>query len=81
MDRMKYHKSNQKIELNQDQKFIFFTGMQLAIKFKKLNFTEKQFIEFCKGLWESVEMNNLEELENTLQYSMKEDLENFLKDK
>ncbi len=58
-------------------KFIVVASMKTVIELKKKGFNEKQYLDFCKGTWESVEMNDEETLEDIINDSMKKDLVKF----
>ena len=67
------------MELEGDAKFLFFTMMQAAIRMKSLGKKQKDYVDFAKGIWETLELNNSEELQDLLQESMLEDLKKFVK--
>lgn len=67
------------IDLNGDGKFLFFSMMQAAIKMHDLGKTEQEFLDFAKGIWETLEMNDKEQLFSLIQESMLEDVKSFAK--
>lgn len=67
------------MELDGDAKFLFFTMMQAAIRMKSIGKSQKDYIEFAKGIWESLELNNPEELQNILHESMIKDIKRYIK--
>ena len=67
--------------LPQDIKFSFILVMQAAIACKKAKRTKKDFMTFTKGIWETLEMNNMKELEEIIMCYMLYDLENIKKGK
>ena len=42
---------------------------------EKLDWTEEEFINFVKGIWETMEMNDRKELHSALQERMHKDIE------
>jgi hypothetical protein len=68
-----------KRELQGDERFLFFTMMQAAIKMRRLGFKEENYVEFAKGIWEKLEMNNEDELEKIILDSMLLDFKDILK--
>ncbi len=70
-----------KIDLNTDprMKFIFIAMMKAAIELRSYGCDREKFIEFAQGIWESMELNNEEELKETLNSIMKEDVDKYLK--
>lgn len=65
--------------VNSDGKFLLFTMMQAALKVKDMGKDEEYFLEFAKGIWETIEMNDIDQLKQTLNFSMMEDLKNYIK--
>lgn len=68
------------MKLQGDAKFLFFTMMQAALRMKQMNKNQEDFLEFAKGIWESMEMNKPSELQRILQEHMMSDLEKFVKE-
>lgn len=66
-------------ELTGDAKFLFFTMMQAAIKMHDMGQTQEKWLEFAKGIWESLEMNDKDELYEILQSAMLKDLKDHLR--
>ena len=66
-------------ELSGDAKFLFFTMMQAAIKMHDMGKTKEEWLDFALGIWESLEMNDKDELYETIQSSMLKDLKDFIK--
>ena len=66
-------------ELSGDAKFLFFTMMQAAIRMHDIGQTKEQWLDFALDIWESFEMNDKDELYETLQSSMLKDLKDFIK--
>lgn len=59
-----------KMKLDGDAKFLYFTMTQAAIKMKKIGKTEKDFLEFAKGIWESMLLTPIDKLEGILMDAM-----------
>lgn len=66
-------------KLSKDQRFLFITMMQTAIKIKELGLNEEDLLELAKGCWETLKLNDLENLKNLLQESMYKDINDFSK--
>ncbi len=57
--------------------FCFIAMMQVAIKMKKEGETRAFFLEFAAEIWDSLEMNDTDELQNVLSDRMMSDLKRF----
>ncbi len=64
-------------EMDPQTKFVVVASMKTAIELKKKGINAKQYLEFCKGIWESVAMNDAGTLEGIINDSMKKDLVKF----
>ncbi|HZY25502.1 MAG TPA: hypothetical protein VFE71_06720 [Bacteroidales bacterium] len=67
------------INLQGDAKFLFFTMMNAAIRMKELGKKEKDYLDFAKGIWESLEMNNPETLSALMYEDMMGQIKNYVK--
>lgn len=65
-------------ELPSDARFAFMAIMQVALRVKDMGMSQDQFLEFCKGCWESIELNDPDKLQAILMNSMMEDAKQFL---
>jgi hypothetical protein len=52
--------------LPKDVRFVFVLMMQAALKLKEMGQNKKSFVSFAEETWKSMEMNNEEELRETL---------------
>lgn len=43
--------------MNEDSRYVFLLGMNLGYFFKARDLNKEHFMEFCKGIWESIEMD------------------------
>lgn len=66
-------------DLPVDVQFLFVVMMQAAIKADDMGLNEEKFLEFARGCWESMKMNNKEYLRETLTGKMMDDLQEFFK--
>lgn len=55
------------LELDDDAKFLFYTMMQAAITMKEVGSSKEDYLAFANGIWETLELNDLNELKDTLQ--------------
>ena len=62
-------------DLPPDIQFSFIAIMQSAILFKEQDRDEKEFLNFCKGIWESMELTDLETLKDIISGKMRKDVE------
>ncbi len=64
-----------------DVKFIYMAMTQSAIYMKKLKYDKESFINFASEIWESMNLNNIDDLESTLKNVMEKDVESYLKNR
>lgn len=62
-------------DLPEDIQFCFIAVMQSAIFFKKNERDEKEFLKFCKGIWESMELAGLEKTQEIIAGKMEKDIQ------
>lgn len=60
-------------------KFLFIASMKVAINFSDIGYDKKKYIEWCSEIWDSMKMNNREDLENALNGAMEKDIDKFIK--
>lgn len=53
-------------DLPAEHQYVFITMMRAAVHFKEMGFGEKFFLNFAKGVWESMEMSELGYLKDVL---------------
>lgn len=54
---------------------------QVCLIMKRENEDKKRFLEFCDGVWDTVELNGLEKMEKMIQESVMHEIENNFGDK
>ncbi len=59
--------------------FAFISMLKSAIDFKEMGENEKKFLEFAKGIWETMEMSDLQDLKEIIVSKMQKDLEPAMK--
>jgi hypothetical protein len=64
-------------DLDPESKFMFIATIKVAIFFKNSNKTKEEFLEFCGEIWNSMEANDPEILNDIIQQSMQRDLKNM----
>lgn len=65
-------------EFSPRHRFYFVALMQVALKMKEEGGTEEFFVNFAKGIWESMELNDPVNLEQALNEFMMDDLRNMV---
>ncbi len=58
--------------------FSFMAMMQVALKLKQEGKTKEFFVGFAAEIWDSLEMNDADELQNILSNRMMSDLKQFV---
>jgi hypothetical protein len=61
-------------DVSMERKEVFMTLMNAAIKVKQMEYDKEYFSNLCKGAWETVALNDPDDLFILLQESMAEDL-------
>lgn len=64
-------------ELSGNVKIIFVAMMQVALRMKLLGLGKNKFISFAEETWNTMELNDADDLKNLLNRMMEEDLEKF----
>jgi hypothetical protein len=59
--------------------FAFISMLKSAIDFKESGKKEKDFLQFAKGIWETMEMSDLKDLKEIIIGKMRKDLEPAMK--
>ncbi len=66
-------------ELPTYARFIFVALMKCALTAKENGLNEEQFLEFCKGCWESTFLNDKSKLNEILNTTMLNDIKEAMK--
>lgn len=61
-------------ELPNEIKIVFICLMQAAIRMRLEEYSERHFLEFAKGIWETVEINDLEDLMDVMEDLMEHEI-------
>lgn len=68
------------IPLSREADFCFMAMMQVALLMKESGKDRKFFVDFADGIWESLEMNDRDELKKALTDRMMSDLKKFARE-
>lgn len=68
------------MELQGDAKLLFFTMMQAALKMSDMGKKKSDFIIFANEIWNTMELNDKDQLFEILQSSMLKDLKDCFND-
>ena len=64
-------------ELEPKQKFMLMAALKVSIEMKKMGFSKEKYMEWCSSIWETMELEENEDLNETLQDMMVEDIKRF----
>ncbi len=66
------------IEMEPHSKFLFMMMMNAALKMHNMGLSEAQFLDFAKGIWETIEMNDKQYLEDVMRDAMTSEVSEFV---
>ena len=66
------------IEMDPHSKFMFMMMMNAGLKMHNMGLSEAQFLDFAKGIWETIEMNGTEYLEGIMRDAMTSEVSEFV---
>lgn len=65
----------------EDEKFLFFTTMQAALRIHDMGGSKEDFVKWCEGIWETLLLNDKEHLRKVLLDAMAMQVLQSIKDK
>ncbi len=68
-------------ELDEDQKYVLILGLQLGFFFKARDLDEDTFMNYCKGIWDTIELQeDWTQLRDLISDSMAADIPEKIKE-
>ncbi len=66
-------------DLDVETKFLFIASSKVVIRLTEAGFDKKKYLTWCSEIWETVKINGEENLEETLNAYMHDEVENYIK--
>ncbi len=65
---------SKEIEWTSEMKYIFITMMHAALKWRDMKMNQEMFLEFANGVWDSMLINDEDEIRETMKNIMQKEI-------